>query len=84
MEGRDGRTLRLPVPCLLSLAEKCSLGAFQLVAFGQVFRARNVTVGHLSPGQKKTRTSGPHSLVSSRGRCGTASAGFKGTDPVGL
>ena len=54
----------LPVPYLLSLAEKYNLGAFQLEAFGQVFRAKNVNVGHLSPVPKKTRTSGPHWLLS--------------------
>lgn len=54
----------LPVPYLSSLAEKYNLGAFQLVAFGQVFRAKNVTVGHLSPVRTKTRTSGPHCLLS--------------------
>lgn len=36
VEGGGGCTLQLPVPYLSSLAEKYNLGAFQLVAFGQV------------------------------------------------
>lgn len=40
VESRSDRSLSLPVPCLLSPAEKEKLGAFQVMAFGQVIRAK--------------------------------------------
>lgn len=66
----------LPVPYLLSPAEKEKLGAFQVVAFGQVFRAKNVTVGHLSRVLEENEDFwSTLSLGPSRGHCGAVSAG---------
>lgn len=52
-------------------------GSFSTGGFWSSLRAKNVTVGHLSPVQTKTRTSGPHCLLSPAEGAGTVSVDSK-------